>query len=167
MPIMFNLDLPEGDIPEPIRNVIRYLQDNTNGFPSGITAENIYQDTDPQLIQAIEDISAGDLLNVYTSNSQEILVRKATASDPERYCNSVALSNMDSSSLVLCATRVASFSGNVGGIQLAAGPIYLSPNLGQGSNSIPIGSAIHQLVGYVDPVGNFLFYFHTPFLAQI
>lgn len=162
MPLMFDLSASQAELPEHTQHVTRYIQDNTTGFPVGLAVDNLYRDTDPQIITASEPITAGDLLNVYYTDTNELEVRKASAADPERYCNSLALSNVSTNSDVRCAVKV----GSLPGYPLPTGVVYLSHVPGAGATNIPLSAAIHQIVGHVDPAGTFMFCFHSPFLVQ-
>lgn len=147
---------------EGLSNVIRYSQDIAHGYPiysTNTTVDSLYRDVDPQLIIAEGPIKYGDLLNIYHIDGQ-VKARLATASDPEKYANSVALSAASQNQLVRCAVR----SAYVQKIFPFNGPAFLSMSPGLLSPSIPPDGAIAQKIGDTDSAGKLWFYFHSPFL---
>lgn len=168
---MFDVGMPLEEHSDPtlnsfsrgIGNTVRYLQDNIHGYPiysADVAVLNVYEDAQPQKIQLIEPARAGTLLNIHAPEAgrQELLARIATNADPLRYANSIALSAGASGSIIYCAVKIG-IVYNLGG---AAGPRFLGAN---GAISTTLGNGkIGQKVGDMDAAGNFMFYFHTPFL---
>lgn len=160
---LFDLDFDPQNLPQTVDNLQRYVQDNTHGYPiysSAISVDSLYRDSEPQLIELIEPVDYGNLLNIFY-RGEAIMARKATASDPERYCNSVALESGAERSIIKCAVRVG-FVRKF--FPFLSAPVFLSTSLGQFTNTISPSGKIVQKVGDTDTSGNFLFQFHTPFL---
>lgn len=161
--VLFDLDLDPTNLARPIDNLQRYVQDNIHGYPiysSAVSVDSIYKDTDPQLIKTTEPVDYGNLLNVFYLNDI-LMARKAIASDPERYANSVALESGQENSIIRCAVKV-------GFIRkyhpYSSCPVFLSIVPGEATGTMPPNAKIIQKVGDVDTSGNFLFQFHTPYL---
>lgn len=161
--VLFDLDFDPQNIDRTVDNLQRYVQDNIHGYPiytSAISVDSIYKDAEPQLIKTTEPINYGDLLNIFYLEDS-LRARKALASDPERYCNSVGLESGSNNSIIRCAVRV----GFVRKYHpYSSSPAYLSTVPGAVTGTIPPNGKICQQVGSFDSAGNFLFNFHTPFL---
>lgn len=139
-----------------------YAQDNATGFPvygSDTKALKVYKNTFPQRVEAAEPISAGWGLNIFYD--EEVLkCRGATASDPLRFCNSVALTSGDAGELIYCTVKVGVFP-----VLGPSGALYLDSAIGQFTPSPPDGVKIVQKVG--ESTGRFFyFHFHTPALVS-
>lgn len=145
-----------------VRKISSYSQDNMTGFPiygSGTKADQIYRDIFPQQVEASEAISPGDMLNIYY-DGDALKARLASAADPLKFCNSMALSAASIGSLVYCAVKSAILP-TAG----APGSYYLDITPGKVTSSPVLSSRIIQKVGEIAGP-NFCFYFHTPALVS-
>lgn len=154
----------EDDTFQGLINLQRYVQDNLLGFPavsSEAPVDSVYKDTQPQQIEAIEIINIGMPLNVFY-DGDAFRVRKASAIDPEKFCNSFSLSAANApGDLISCAVKIAVRKAS----GLFAGPVFLGETPGTMSNQIPFSNAaIVQKIGDVDTAGNFFFSYGSPFL---
>lgn len=136
-----------------------YAQDNVNGYPSyeTVVADRVYKDSYPQKIEATESIGAGQLLNIYYAGKP--LARLATASDRDRFCNSIALTTASIGQLVTCAVKVGVLP------HTGAGTMWLSTASGAMTQAPTMQYEIIQKVGEAIN-GIFYFHFHTPALTN-
>lgn len=157
-----NSDDPEiSELDSGLRAAFVAIQDIATGFPvySGATgADKLYKDTHPKEIVAAEPINYGQLLNVYFDGDTP-KVRLATATDKDRFANSIALSQAGTNSLVTCAVRTAALP------IIGQGAAFLSAIPGALTNTVPQNAEILQKVGDYT-TEHFQFYFHTPALMS-
>lgn len=133
-----------------------YTQDSITGFPTYSTdsADKIYKDYYPQWLVASEPVAVGQILNVYYSGAPQ--VRLATASNKDRFANSVALA-ISEDKKVLCAVRAAVTRPQSGN--------WLSVVPGQTTSSPSASAEIVQKLG--ESAGGFFYFnFHPPVLIK-
>lgn len=167
MVLQENQDPVTDNLQSGIANLIKYSQDNVNGFPvysSEIQVASVYADLEPQKVKLSENVSLGDLLNVYVPdpNNPAVMARKASAGDPKLFANSAALAAGVAGSMIECAVKVCI----VAGTSIPRGPLFLAYTPGKSSPSM--FSASHKIVQKVGESdgSSFMFYFHSPFLLD-
>lgn len=136
-----------------------FAQDNANGFPAyaNVDADKLYRDTYPVRLEVTEAVNAGQLLNVFYSDTPK--ARLATASDKAKYANSMALTAANTGGLAWCAVKV-----GVTPYQ-NTGELWLSATPGGVTQTPDMSMEIIQRVGTAK-AGIFQFYFHTPALTK-
>lgn len=136
-----------------------FTQDNVSGFPAyaSESADKLYKDSFPQEILATEPIKAGQLLNIFYSDS--VKARLASATSLNTFANSVALTSASIGQTVLCAVKTAILPSTLNGA------IWLSDIPGELSDTLDFNREIIQKVGEADG-GIFYFYFHTPAITR-
>lgn len=132
-----------------------FAQDNANGFPSygTLSADRVYKDSYPQRIVATEAVRVGQLLNIFYDDYPK--ARLATASDKDRFANSMALSPGNPGELITCAVKVGVVPHQ------STGTLWLSVAPGETTQTPEMRFEIIQKVGEAK-AGIFYFYFHTP-----
>ena len=148
---------------DPLQATMAFLQDSATGWPvSSQTKINvIYRSTFPQRIRCAQNISTGQLLNIYFAPDNYLSARLASVNNKELYANALALGNGNFGDYIYCGIR----SAVVPDLS-SVGPRYLgeTPGVAVTSTVLQIGTEIHQCVGHVAN-GFFHFEFHTPALV--